>query len=133
MGALAGKQKHNSGVRWIQEGFKDWFSVEAPKPHSGFLSGRFGSDSGGLPGCNSDFPPNIGVAQTVFLAKPCFCPVPERGSWDENGDNDGFAFYPLKTSASLLRPPKMKKMTKITQAKAWFTHGMALCSLTYII
>ena len=31
------------------------FSVEAPKPDSGSFSGRFGSDSGGLPGCNSDF------------------------------------------------------------------------------
>ena len=41
-------------VRWIQEGFKG-FSVEAPKPHLGAFSGRFGSDSGGLPGCNSDF------------------------------------------------------------------------------
>ena len=29
------------------------FSVEAPKPHSDSFSGRFGSDSGGLPGCNS--------------------------------------------------------------------------------
>ena len=33
------------------------FSVEAPKRHSGPFSGRFGSDSGGLPGCNSDFWP----------------------------------------------------------------------------
>ena len=31
------------------------FSVEAPKPHLGPFSGRFGSDSGGLPGYNSDF------------------------------------------------------------------------------
>ena len=29
--------------------------VEAPKPHSGVFSGRFGSDSEGLPGCSSDF------------------------------------------------------------------------------
>ena len=31
------------------------FSVEARKPDSGAFSGRFGSDFGGLPGCNSDF------------------------------------------------------------------------------
>ena len=42
--------------RWIQEGFKG-FSAEAPKPDSGAFSGRFGSDFGGLPGCNSDFCP----------------------------------------------------------------------------
>ena len=30
------------------------FSVEAPEPHSGPFSGRLGSDSRGLPGCNSD-------------------------------------------------------------------------------
>ena len=37
--------------------------------------------------------------------------------------NDEFAFYPLKTRASLLRPPETTKMTKmavVTQAKAWF-------------
>ena len=31
------------------------FSAEAPKPDSGPVSGRLGSDFGGLPGCNSDF------------------------------------------------------------------------------
>ena len=31
------------------------FSVEAPEPDSGSFSGRFGSDSGGLPHWNSDF------------------------------------------------------------------------------
>ena len=41
--------------RWVQEGLKFFFSVEAPKPHSGSFSSRFGLDSGGLPGCNSDF------------------------------------------------------------------------------
>ena len=30
-------------------------SVEAPKPNSDALSGRFPSDSGALPACNSDF------------------------------------------------------------------------------
>ena len=56
----------------------------------------------------------IGVAQTVFLV-PC-----ERGRSDENGENGEFAFYPLKTRASLLRPPKMTKIAGVTQAKAWF-------------
>ena len=42
---------------WIQEGFEGGFSVEAPKPELGPFSGQFGSDSGGLPGCNSDFWP----------------------------------------------------------------------------
>ena len=37
-------------IRSTQEGFF------TPKPHSGSCFGRFGSDSGGLPGCNSDFP-----------------------------------------------------------------------------
>ena len=35
--------------------------------------------------------------------------MPERGRFDENGENDEFAFYPLKTRASLLRPPKTMK------------------------
>ena len=58
-----------------------------------------------------------------FVSKPCFCPVPKRGCFDENGENDEFAFYPLKTRASLFRPPKTTKMAKmvgVTQAKASF-------------
>ena len=53
---LAGFCSHFRSLfqRWIQEGFKG-FSAEAPKPDSGAFSGRFGSDFGGLPGCNSDF------------------------------------------------------------------------------
>ena len=39
----------------FKKALKGGFSAEAPKPDSGPLSGRFGSDSGGLPGCNSDF------------------------------------------------------------------------------
>ena len=57
------------------------------------------------------------------FGKLCFCPLPKRGRFDENGENDEFAFYSLKTRASLLRPPKTTKMTKmagVTQAKAWF-------------
>ena len=45
-----------------------------------------------------------------------------KGRFDENGKNDELAVYPLKTRASLLRPPKTTKMTKmagVTQAKAW--------------
>ena len=75
------------------------------------------------------------LAQTVFLGKPCFCPLPnfKRGRFDENGENDDFAFYPLKTRASLLRPPKTTKMTKmadVTQAKAWFQKSRVGSSLT---
>ena len=47
----------------------------------------------------------------------------KRGRFDENGENHELAFYPLKTRASLFRPPKTTKMTKmagVTQAKAWF-------------
>ena len=46
-----------------------------------------------------------------MFGKPCFCALPKRGSLDENGDNDKLAFYPLKTRASLLRPPKTTKMS----------------------
>ena len=66
----------------------------------------------------------LGVAQTVFLGKPCFYPLPKRGRLDENGENDEFAFYPLKTRASLLKPPKT---TKIAKATAWFRKSR-LCS-----
>ena len=62
-----------------------------------------------------------GGTNRVF-GKPCLCPCQNRGRFDENGENDEFAFYPLKTRASLLRPPKTPKMTKmagVTQAKAW--------------
>ena len=54
--AIAPGQLHK--ITFALGGFKRalrGFSVEAPKPHSGPFSGRFGSDSGGLPGCNSDF------------------------------------------------------------------------------
>ena len=45
------------------------------------------------------------------FGKPCFCPLPKMGRFDENGEDDEFAFYPLKRRASLLRPPKTTKMT----------------------
>ena len=68
-------------------------------------------------------PKSRGGTNGVF-GKPCFCPLPKRGRFDENGENDEFAFYPLKTRASLLRPLKTTKMTKmagVTQEKAWFS------------
>ena len=72
-----------------------------------------------------------GRTNRVF-GKPCFCALPKRGHFDENGANDEFAFYPLKTRASLLRPPKTTKMTKmagVTQEKAWFRKGQVCSSL----
>ena len=54
---------------------------------------------------------------------PCFCPLPKRGRFDENGEKYEFAFYPLKTRVSPLIPPKTTKITKmagVTQEKAWF-------------
>ena len=58
--------------------------------------------------------------------------LPKRGRFDENGENDEFAFYPMKTRASLLRPPKATKMTKmagVTQEKAWFRKSRFYSSL----
>ena len=54
------------------------------------------------------------------------------GCFDENDENDEFTFYPLKTRASLLRPPKTTKMTKmagVTQEKAWFRKSRVCSSL----
>ena len=64
-----------------------------------------------------------GATNRVF-GKPCFGPLPKRGRFDENGENDEFALYPAKTRVWLLRPPKTTKMTKmagVTQEKAWFS------------
>ena len=67
------------------------------------------------------------------FGKPCFCSVPKRGRFDENGENDKFAFCSVqKTRASLLRPLKTTKMTKmvgVTEAKAWFRKGRVCSSL----
>ena len=63
---------------------------------------------------------------------PCLCFLLKRGCFDKNGEKDEFAFYPLKTTASLLRPPKTTKMTKIasvTQAKSWFRKSRVCSSL----
>ena len=77
--------------------------------------------------------PAPGSKKLKTLSKKVFCPLkPKRGRFDENGENDKFAFYPLKTRASLLRPPKTTKMTKmagVTQAKAWFRKSRACSSL----
>ena len=53
-----------------------------------------------------------GGTNRVF-GTPCFCPLPKRGRFDENGENDEFAFCLLKTRSSLLRPLKTTKMTKM--------------------
>ena len=72
------------------------------------------------------------IASESGWHKPCFCPLPKRGRFDENGENDEFAFCPLKTRVSL-RPPKTMKVTKwrmtpdVTQAKAWFRRSR-VCS-----
>ena len=65
------------------------------------------------------------MAQTGLLVNRVFFPCQKRGRFAENGENDEFAFYPLKTRASLLRPPKttkmsLTKMAGVTQAKGWF-------------
>ena len=39
----------------------------------------------------------IRVGTTCVFGKPCFCPLPKRGRFDESGENDEFAFYPLRT------------------------------------
>ena len=75
-----------------------------------------------------------GGTNRVF-GKPCFCPLPKRGRFDENGENDEFAFYPLKTRVALLRPPKTTKMTKmagVTREKAWFRKNLVCSFLTIV-
>ena len=64
----------------------------------------------------------IGVAQTVFLVNRVFVPCQKGAVLTKTAKSDEVAFYPLKTRASLLRPPKTTKMTKmagVTQEKAW--------------
>ena len=60
---------------------------------------------------------------------------PKRARFDENGENDEFAFYPLKTMVSLLRRPQTTKMTKmagVTQEKAWFRKSRVCSSLKLV-
>ena len=61
---------------------------------------------------------NRGGTNRVF-GKPCFCPLPKRGRFDENGENDEFAFYSLKQGSP--KTTKMTKMAGVTQEKAWFS------------
>ena len=46
-----------------------------------------------------------GGTNRVF-GKPCLCPLPKRGRFDENGENDEFAFYPLKTRVFAPQTPE---------------------------
>ena len=76
--------------------------------------------------------PELGVAQTVFLVNRVFVPCQKGPVFDEDGENDEFAFYPLKTMVSLLRPSPTTKMTKmagVTQEKAWFRESRVCSSL----
>ena len=52
-----------------------------------------------------------GGTNRVF-GKPCFCPLPKRGRFDENGENDEFAFYPLKQGFRSSDPQKRRKWRK---------------------
>ena len=72
----------------------------------------------------------FGVAQTVFLVNRVFVPC-QKGAFFlfENRENDEFAFYLLKTRASLFRPPKTTKMAGVTQAKAWLFKSQVCSSL----
>ena len=47
----------------------------------------------------------IGVAQTAFLVNGVLYPAKKGPFWQKR-QNDKFAFYPMKTRVSLLRPPK---------------------------
>ena len=76
------------------------------------------------------------VAQTVSLASRVFVSCQKEGRFDKNGEKDDFAFYPLKTRALLLRPPKTTKVTKmagVTQAKAWFRKSRVCSSLICVL
>ena len=84
---------------------------------------RAGS-GGGRGGTHRNTHRNVHANVAPTLQRSAPLKVPEkRGHFAENGENDEFAFYPLKTRVSLLKPRKTTKMTKmagVTQAKAWF-------------
>ena len=65
---------------------------------------------------------NRGGTTRVF-GKLCFCPLPKGAVWTKTAKNGEFAFYPLKTRASPLRPPKTTKMTK-WQVSLRQSHGL---------
>ena len=53
----------------------------------------------------------------------------KKRGFDENGENDESAFYPVKEwlcSSDPVKAMKMTKMAGVTQAKAWFTKGIFL-------
>ena len=70
----------------------------------------------------------------MFLVNRVIVPC-QKGPFDGNGENDEIAFYPVKTRASLLRPPKTTRMTKmagVTQATAWFRKSRFCSSLIIV-
>ena len=120
----------------------------ANQPNINTPHGRWGQDPGQCrPGVRSRFvyaqclrssslkrfavQENIRGGTNRVFGTPCFCPLPKGGRFDENGENDEVAFYPLKTGVSLLRPPKTTKMAGVTQEKAWFRKSRASSSLTF--
>ena len=59
--------------------------------------------------------PKVRVVKTVVLGnggfgKRWFCLLPKTRDFDENGENDEFAFYTQKQGVLVLRSPKMTKM-----------------------
>ena len=74
----------------------------------------------------------FGVAQTVFLVNRVFVSFQQGGRFDEKGENDEFAVYPLKARVSFLRPPKTTKMAVVTQAKTWFGKSGVCSSLILV-
>ena len=71
-----------------------------------------------------------GGSNRIF-GKLCFYPLPKRGRFDENGENDEFAVLPTETKG--FAPPKTTEMTKmagVTQAKAWFRKSRVCSSLS---
>ena len=62
----------------------------------------------------------------VLLANHLLSQAKKQGFFDKNSEHDEFAFYPPKTWALLMRPPKMTKVAGGTQARAWFTKSVFL-------
>ena len=75
-----------------------------------------------------------GWHKPCFLVNRVFVPLPKRGHLDKNSKNDEFAFYPLKTRASLLRPTKTTKMAGVAQARhgPWFRKSRVCSSLPIV-
>ena len=74
----------------------------------------------------------MGIAQTVLLVNRAFVLCPKEGVFDENGENDELAFYPVKQGLCSSEPVKMTEMVGVTRAKAWFTKGMVFRSLRFL-